>query len=353
MGLQPRSSGFLPFNQFRSRRGLFIADKNFALHPDVATTLAKIACDDNALPQGSPCSRVISNLIAHVLDIHLVRPAAKVGCVYSRYSDDLTFSTNKTFPREITPGSQDDPNVWLAGTELLEIITHSGFKVNPQKTCMQYRNSRQDVTGLVVNEKINVKREYRRTVRAMVHRLFSTRKFEICGAVIKDGKNTVEKREGKLNELHGRLGFIDEIDLYNKRAVPKKKGVANLPTKESAYRQFLIYRDFYIAKTPVILCEGKTDNVYIKHAIRRLAAQFPDLAEIDNNGQIRPRVRIYKYAKSSTARILGLNDGGTSHMADFISNYKKNTDKFNAPGLQKPLVMLLITIQVPKRYAVR
>ena len=120
----------------------------------------------------------------------------------------------------------------------------------------------------------------------MVHSLFSTGKFELYGPITKDGKTTVEKREGRLDELHGRLGFIDWIDLYNKEIADEEEDPDHLSTKESMYRQFLIYRDFYTAQTPVILCEGKTDNVYIKHAIRSLAAQFPDLAEIDDKGKV-------------------------------------------------------------------
>jgi hypothetical protein len=83
-------------------RGFFIKERNFALKPRVATVLAQIACHDNALPQGSPCSPVISNLIGHVLDIQLSALARKTGCTYSRYADDITFSTNKqVFPPAI------------------------------------------------------------------------------------------------------------------------------------------------------------------------------------------------------------------------------------------------------------
>jgi hypothetical protein len=53
-------------------RGFFIKDKNFRLHPDVATVIAQIACHDNKLPQGSPCSPVISNLLGHSMDLPLV-----------------------------------------------------------------------------------------------------------------------------------------------------------------------------------------------------------------------------------------------------------------------------------------
>jgi retron-type reverse transcriptase len=109
--------GFFPSINFGRVRGFFIHDKNFALHKDVATVIAQIACYENALPQGSPCSPVISNLIAHVLDMHLVRLASKVGCTYSRYADDLTFSTNKkVFPPEIAKPSDTDPHLWIPGS---------------------------------------------------------------------------------------------------------------------------------------------------------------------------------------------------------------------------------------------
>lgn len=100
------------------------------LQPNVATVLAKIACDENALPQGSPCSPVISNLVAHVLDMHIVRLASQAGCTYTRHADDLTFSTNqKEFPKEIAYQTDADPSIWLPGNKLQEIIKHSGFEI--------------------------------------------------------------------------------------------------------------------------------------------------------------------------------------------------------------------------------
>ena len=138
-------------------RGYFIADRNFQLRPKVATVLAQIACFQNALPQGSPCSPVISNLIGHIVDIHLVKLAARVGCTYTRYADDLTFSTNKpSFPEQIAIQSAENPYSWQAGSELVHIIHKCGFTLNEKKTRMQFQNSRQEVTGLIVNRKINV-----------------------------------------------------------------------------------------------------------------------------------------------------------------------------------------------------
>ena len=111
---------------------------------------------------------MVSNLIGHVLDIHLMRLCAKEGCVYTRYADDLTFSTNLAeFPPSIAVASSTDPHVWLPGKGLSRLVALSGFEINLAKTRMQYCNSRQEVTGLVVNRKVNVRSEYRRTVRSM------------------------------------------------------------------------------------------------------------------------------------------------------------------------------------------
>ena len=119
---------FFPSINFGRVRGFFIKDKNFLLDKNVATILAQIACDGTALPQGSPCSPVISNLIAHVMDMHIVRVSKAVGCTHSRYADDLTFSTSKpAFPEDIARRSETDTNVWVPGDKLAEIIAHSGF----------------------------------------------------------------------------------------------------------------------------------------------------------------------------------------------------------------------------------
>lgn len=77
---------FFPSINFGRVRGFFIKDKDFELHKNVATVIAQIACHANSLPQGSPCSPVISNLVSHPLDVHLVRLASTEGCTYSRYA---------------------------------------------------------------------------------------------------------------------------------------------------------------------------------------------------------------------------------------------------------------------------
>ena len=125
----------------------------------MATIIAQIACDENDLPQGSPCSPVISNLVGHLLDARLARLAKIYKCTYSRYVDDITLSTSrKDFPPELAAPVSGSKSGWQLGAELRSKIEHSGFKINDKKTRMQFRGSRQVTTGLMVNEKVNIRR---------------------------------------------------------------------------------------------------------------------------------------------------------------------------------------------------
>ena len=286
---------FFPSINFGRVRGFLMKNKDFQLQEPVATAIAQIACYDNSLPQGSPCSPVISNLVGHVLDMHLLRLASSSACTYSRYADDITFSTNRNeFPAPVAVLENTEaggPHPWSPGRELSRLIGRSGFRVNPNKTRMLYRNSRQDVTGLVVNDQIGVPREYRHSVRAMVHRLVRTGEFEVVGAVQRDGQEALEKRPGTYNQLRGMLGFINSIDEYNRiQAMRHRSGVStqktSIPSRIRVYRDFLVYSTFYAAEAPVVLCEGKTDNIYLTHAIRSLAPEFRDLAEVTRDGKI-------------------------------------------------------------------
>ena len=329
-------------------RGFFLKDKAFALHPNVATILAQIACFENALPQGSPCSPVISNLVGHILDIHVVRLAAKTGCSYTRYADDLTFSTNQSeFPADIARRDEINPHTWLTGAKLAHLIKKSGFQINNKKVRMQYRDSRQEVTGLVVNRKLNVRREYRHTVRAMVHTLLKKGSFDFVHK-IKDANVgvTTKSQPGTARQLHGMLGFIDGVDLYNWHAANQQISPGQRPKKsalpsEAIYKRFLFFNEFYAAASPVIICEGKTDNVYLVHAIRKLAAGYPELATIDKKlDAIKLNVRLFKYTGSSTSRILGIS-GGASQLKHLIGEYWAHTQRFAAPGKKHPVILLI------------
>jgi RNA-directed DNA polymerase len=323
-------------------RGFFIKDANFLLDQRVATVLAQIACTE-----GAPCSPEISNLVGHILDIRLCKLASANGCTYSRYADDISFSTNKPdFPQSIARRSAGNAHKWEAGDQLVEAIVSAGFTINVPKTRMQYRGSRQVVTGLVVNRKVNVRAEYRRTVRAMANRLFGTGKYQRMRMVPNaQGVPVPVMVDGTMAQLQGMLGYINAVDIHNAELVAKnesrkKEAKDGLRSKERLYRRFLMFKDFYAASIPVVVCEGKTDNVYLACAIKNLAANYPKLATVLPNGQVKLNVRILKTESTSSGRVLQLG-GGASFLDAFIKAYCDELNRFKAPGMQSASVLMV------------
>ena len=324
---------FDSFN-FGRVRGFFIKDRDFAVSPEIATVIAQIACYQSKLPQGAPSSPIITNLITRILDYRIVKIAKKYRFTYSRYADDMTFSTNRELNSNKLRASKELDNFL---TELEEVIISSGFEINPQKTRLSNNMQRQEVTGLVVNKKINVKREYIKNTRAMAFQLY------------KDGAFEIDKKPGTINQLTGRFAFIFQIDQYNNYLLYKKSLIQNnldsqkyllgrnsskkseskyywkyifynkdlrkelfdnkkhntynLPTefysigkeqkktymslfnsREKEYKKFLFYKYFFGNDKPIIVTEGKTDPRYIKAALKKLYRKYPELIEkVGNN----------------------------------------------------------------------
>ena len=159
---------FFPSINFGRVRGLFMAAPH-KLPPSVATVLAQICCFQNKLPQGAPTSPIVSNMISSRMDTALQKLARRHRCLYSRYADDITFSTKRArFPKSLAAIDQESGQVVLGGA--LESVVHdNGFKVNQLKVRLQSPDQRQEVTGLVVNREANVPRVFVRQIRAMLH----------------------------------------------------------------------------------------------------------------------------------------------------------------------------------------
>lgn len=135
----------------------------------MATVLARICCYQNSLPQGAPTSPIVSNMICAKLDSRLHSLANLNKLTYTRYADDITFSTTKrVFPKSV---GLTDPvsNQISVGAELKTAIEENGFGINEGKVRLQRRDGRQRVTGLTVNQKPNVKKALINQVRAMLH----------------------------------------------------------------------------------------------------------------------------------------------------------------------------------------
>lgn len=111
------------------------------------------------LPQGAPTSPLLTNAVCDTLDRRLGGLAKRFGLHYSRYADDITFSSMH--------------NVYQDGgefrMELERMITSQNFRINAKKTRLNRRNERQEVTGLTVSNKVNVSRKYVKDIRALLH----------------------------------------------------------------------------------------------------------------------------------------------------------------------------------------
>ena len=146
------------------------------------------------MPQGAPTSPIITNFLCQILDHRLLKISKKYRLDYTRYADDLTFSTNNGNFLELKDEFLN---------EIQREISHAGFKINEKKTRLLYKDSRQMVTGLVVNKKLNVTQEYFRTTKAMAHSLYTKGEFIIDG------------QPGTIEQLEGRFSFINQLDWYN------------------------------------------------------------------------------------------------------------------------------------------
>lgn len=239
---------FDSFN-FGRVRGFFIKNSFWSLTEEVATVIAQLTCYKGTLPQGAPTSPIITNMICNIMDMHLLTIAKRYKLTYTRYADDMTFSTNDKHFIEKYDSFY---------TDLSKEITKSGFQINQNKTHILFHNSRQEVTGLIVNSKINVNREYCKATHAMAHSLYINSEFEINGST------------GTINQLEGRFAFIDQIQKYNNLHDNERHTVKTLNHREKKYQQFLFYKTFCINPKPLIITEGKTDILYLKSALRNM-----------------------------------------------------------------------------------
>ena len=156
-----------------------------------------VAVGERYLPQGSPASPAITNLLCRRLDKRLFGMATKLGFTYTRYADDLTFSADRDSLRYIC-------NI-IKLTD--SIITHEGFRINEEKTRILRKSSHQEVTGVVVNQKLNVSNKTLKRFRATLYQ------------IEKDGLSG--KRWGNSSNLIASIqGFANFVAMVN----PQKGG---------------------------------------------------------------------------------------------------------------------------------
>lgn len=193
--------------------------KSLGYHPNLCVALAKICTIKHSegfskelyqqlgekanyavLPQGAPTSPMLSNLIAKKLDYRLTGLANKYNLNYSRYADDLTFSSNtkSKFP---------------AIDFIKRIIEEEGFKLNDDKTAFMNKGNKQYVTGLTIQNGVHTPKKYRQEIK---QHIYFCLKYGVKNHLIKlNLKNKYHFYNNSMKYcdwLYGHICFISSID---------------------------------------------------------------------------------------------------------------------------------------------
>jgi retron-type reverse transcriptase len=171
---------FFPTITFERVRGMFMA---FGYSGYIASLLAMLCtyCERMAievrgqikyvktshriLPQGSPASPMITNIVCGKLDKRLSGLAECFGFAYTRYADDMSFSLKE----KVTDNNGSVDEGKLCGL-VSKIVAEEGFKINKEKTKFLRQNNRQCITGVVINnEEIGVPKKWVKRLRAAIY----------------------------------------------------------------------------------------------------------------------------------------------------------------------------------------
>jgi RNA-directed DNA polymerase len=144
------------------------------------------------LPQGAPASPALANLCSYRLDCRLSGLAKSAGARYTRYADDLAFSGGEEFERRVERFS----------AHVAAILLEEGFIVNHRKTRIMRQGVRQHLAGLVVNQRMNVKRTDFDLLKATLTN---------CVRLGPDSQNRGDHPSFRAH-LQGRVGFVESIN---------------------------------------------------------------------------------------------------------------------------------------------
>lgn len=183
----------------------------FNFSPSVANIVAGLCCvyneelGKNVLPQGAPTSPLLTNAICDKMDRKLAALAKKYGLHYSRYADDITFSSMHNVYQEESEFRK----------EMKNIIEGQGFCLNDKKTRLLKSGQRQEVTGLTVNSKVNVTRKYVKDLRCLLH-IWETKGYDVAYGyfypLYKKEKGHIKKGEPVMeNVIGGKLNYLRMI----------------------------------------------------------------------------------------------------------------------------------------------
>ena len=188
---------------------------NETLYPrKLGILLTNICMYNNELPQGTPTAAYISNIILRSFDEKIGNYCDNLNISYTRYSDDLTFS--------------GDFNVQEIISLVKDELRKYHFKLNYDKIKVIRNNNRQIVTGIVVNKKLSIKREYKKKIRQEIYYI---NKYGIDSHL---KKLNIDNKNKYLHSLKGKVNFVLQVEDNNKE-----------------FKKYQIYIDNLLFKIPI------------------------------------------------------------------------------------------------------
>lgn len=293
--------------------------------PNVATMLARIVTYRNRLPQGACTSPLIANVVAWALDRKMLQLAKTHHLTYTRYADDLTFSTTKkSLPKELVTWEGTNPvsNMVALGPHLERAVERAGFRVNKAKLRVQPPCVRQEVTGLTVNQFPNVGRRFVRKLRALIHSwrkngLVVAEQHHITSHADKPPTVAVESRDGTFfrHVVYGHLAYLKQIRGINDRIY--LKFCADVALLDNDPPSFILKAKDQLDMFDFFLCHASEDKDTV---VRPLA-----------DGLRAAGVKVFvdeDYIKLGDSFVKKINEalGRTKHVVAVISqsSYKKH-----------------------------
>jgi RNA-directed DNA polymerase len=170
----------------------------FNFNEQVSNALTLLTTYKGKLPIGAPTSPVISNFICHQLDNDLKNFCISNQLTFTRYADDLTFSSDT----EISSFNLLD---------IISLIKKNNFEINEKKLRFRTSNRKQTVTGLTVNEKVNVDRKLLKKIRAMLHDLTTNGIYSAAQLHFKEVNVEPIHIAKFIHRLEGYINFVGQV----------------------------------------------------------------------------------------------------------------------------------------------
>ena len=152
------------------------------------------------LPQGSPSSPMLGNLVAKKLDEDLTKFADDNGFVYTRYADDITLSCSGDFDRSLSIGE--------INRKVISIIRMNKFKENRRKMRIAGPGSKKLVLGLLVDG--STPRLSRETYKRIDRHLYAIKKYGLEDVANHEG---FDSSLGYYNHVAGLVSFVKAVDM--------------------------------------------------------------------------------------------------------------------------------------------